>query len=281
MATPPVVTLLTDFGSTDAYVAAMKGTLLSVNPHVTIVDITHEVRPGDIRQGAFLLGAAFPAFPPGTVHVAVVDPGVGSSRRAVALATGSATFVAPDNGLLSFVLEALSPGVWDLPSPGPLELRPLVAGLRAVVLTEERFWRRPVSQTFHGRDIFAPVAAHLAAGVPLEELGPATDRLLSFPVPRARRQADGSLAGEVLAVDRFGNLITSVREGELPPDPVEVEIGGRTLRGLSRSYVEAQGLLAVVGSLGYLEVALRDGSATEALGLGVGAGVRVRALVTD
>lgn len=270
-----IVTLLTDFGNDGPYVGAMKGAILSINPDVTIVDIAHDLAPGDIRNAAFVLAAAVTTFPPETIHVAVVDPGVGSARRSVALSTGDATFIAPDNGLLSYVIDTEPP---ISATEHDVRQHVLPVGFKAVTLTAEPFWKNPVSRTFHGRDIFAPVAAHLSLGVTLEELGPPVDSLLSFPVPRARHENDGSVTGEVLAVDRFGNLVTCIRESDLPMGGVHVEIAGQRVMGLSNSYAEADGLLAIMGSAGYLEISVRDGSASAELGVGVGTRVRVTAL---
>jgi len=248
-----IITLLTDFGRS-IYVGMMKGVILAINPRATLVDLCHEVNPQDIRQAAFLLYTSYKFFPPGTVHVAVVDPGVGTSRNALVVAAGEAYFVAPDNGVLGFVLE---------------EER-----YRAYRLNNPRYWRSEVSATFHGRDIFAPVAAHLSLGVPPEEMGEPVSELVSLPFPRPKRE-EGAILGEVLFVDRFGNLITNIKGSQLPPGRPTVEIKGHRVKGLSSSYAEAEGLLAIVNSLGYLEVAFKNGSAAGMLDAGPGCEVRV------
>ena len=255
MTAGPVITLTTDFGYADAYVAAMKGVILSINPAATIVDLSHDVGPQDVRQGAFLLKTTVPYFPEGSIHVAVVDPGVGTERRALLVAAPKAYFLAPDNGLLSFVLDG--------------------DDYRAYQLTEPSYWRHPVSSTFQGRDIFAPVAAHLSLGVSPEGMGRPIDDIYTFPFPHPRTLPDGSMEGEVLHIDRFGNLITSIGAGEVPRCPLQVMVGGERIGGLGRSYAEGEGLLALMGSSGYLEIALRDGSAARAVGAGVGTKVRV------
>ena len=180
----PVIALLTDFGVRDTYVGELKGAVLSINPTVTIVDITHSVPPQDVRVGAFLLGNAAAAFPAGTVFVAVVDPGVGTERRPVLLETPQGAFVAPDNGLLTRV-------AWHddhHPPPSTSGLAPLPSGVKAWHLTNPAYWRSSVSNTFHGRDVFAPVAAHYAAGVPAAEMGSPVTELwrLPFPLPKTR-----------------------------------------------------------------------------------------------
>ncbi len=186
----PIVTLLTDFGLEDEYVGVMKGVILSIAPQVRLVDLTHSVPPQDVRRAALILMNAAPYFPPDTVHLAVVDPGVGTERRPIAVRTGRGTFVGPDNGLFSFVLAEME--TWT-----------------AVELREPAYRLPLVSTTFHGRDIFAPAAAHLASGVPVEALGPVVNNLATLPLPRLEI-GESSLEGEILYADRFGNLVTSI-----------------------------------------------------------------------
>jgi S-adenosylmethionine hydrolase len=252
-----LVTLLTDFGFQDHYVGVMKGVLLARAPHVRIVDLCHEVRPQDVHGAALLLAASYRSFPPATIHVVVVDPGVGSERRPLAIETPAGRFVGPDNGVFSYVLD-------EQPAA------------RAVALRERRFWLPDISQTFHGRDIFAPVAAALASGVPLDALGPPVDDPVRLAAPVAQLQEDGAWVGAVVYVDRFGNLITNLHATDLPPEPVVVEVGGQVIRGLSRHYAVAAPLVALVGSMGRLEIAVPRGDAARALGVGVGAPVVVR-----
>lgn len=287
-----IITLLTDFGVQDAYVGVLKGVILGINPEVTIVDLTHHVAPQDIAQGAFLLGAAAPYFPPDTIHVAVVDPGVGSSRRALAVQGPGGTFVAPDNGLLTHALGLSAGGLLEAndhaegtavhhgtPAIPPLREAPLPAGWQAVSLENPAFWRHPVSRTFHGRDIFGPVAAQLSLGVPLEQLGPPVPAVLAVDVPRPCRTADGALVGRVITVDHFGNLVTNLTAKILPGGrTLTFEVGGCRITGLSPTYAEGVDLLAVVGSTGHVEIAVRNGSARSRLGVGVGARVIVRAV---
>jgi S-adenosylmethionine hydrolase len=250
----PVITLTTDFGQADGYVAAMRGAILSICPQAEVVDVSHEVRPQAVQQAAYLLAFVAPYFPPGTVHVAVVDPGVGTQRRAVAVHGGRALYVAPDNGLLGLVLAQDPPR-------------------EAVDLVEARFHLPEVSATFHGRDIFAPAAAHLACGTDLHEMGPSIPVADLCPLPPARLQRDeeGRWQAQVLHVDRFGNLITNLRAGEGPPSPTIVA-GGARIEGLSQTFADvAVGqLVAYKGSSGYLEIAVRQGSAARRLGLDVG-----------
>jgi hypothetical protein len=261
-----VVTLLSDFGLVDAFVGVLKGAMLQVNPDLRIVDLCHSVEPQNIRQAAFMLMTSFAYFPVGTIHVAVVDPGVGTGRKILACQTDRFFFLAPDNGLLGPVLER----------------EPLRA---CVTVTNARYFRPHVSQTFHGRDIFAPVAAYLSRGVPLSELGPTASPTGELHFPRPRRADDFTLRGEVLYTDRFGNLVTNLHEEEIRQlagegGALEVRVGGSIIPGLSTSYgAERAGiLLAVVGSTGFLEVALNLGSAREFLAVDIGAAVEVRRL---
>jgi S-adenosylmethionine hydrolase len=247
-----IVTLLTDFGDEDGFVGAMRGVLLSRAPGATLADIAHHVPAGDVAKAARVLRRAAPCFPTGTVHLVVVDPGVGSARRPLALRAGGHLFVGPDNGVLVPAAERL----------GGVEA--------AHVLTERALWRGTPSATFHGRDIFAPVAGALAAGVPLEAVGPAVDDWIrpAQPAPGFDR---GVWRGQVVEVDRYGNLITDL-PGSLAG---RVLIGGAALDGPAASYsaVATGDLVLVVGSEGTLEVAVRDGSAAARLGVRAGAPV--------
>jgi len=238
-----IVALLTDYGLQDPYVGVMKGALLSVAPEARIVDLTHDIPPQDVREGARVLAAALPYFPDGTIFVAVVDPGVGTDRAIVGVEGGGHIFLAPDNGLLSVLAR---------PS-------------RIVKITESKYFRSPVSNTFHGRDIFAPAAGHLARGVDLGKFGPPLKTLKNLDLPALRPSASGGTQGEVVAIDRFGNLITNIPEELLPAEP-RITVGRCTLRKLSRSYADARkgDLLALVGSTGHLEISVNQGSASKA-----------------
>ena len=264
----PVIALLTDFGLRDTYVGELKGAVLSVNPSATIVDITHHVPPQDVHAGAFLLGNAAPAFPEGTVFVAVVDPGVGSDRRPVLVETSRYAFVGPDNGLFTRVL-------WpdDADGPAAPSFEPVPSGVRAYRLTNPAYWREHVSNTFHGRDVFAPAAAHYATGVPTGALGEPATELLRLPFPTPTLDA-GVVTGEVVYVDHYGNLVTNIPAGMLPPDAA-VEISGFRIEGLSAHYDTAKSLVALVGSHDTLEIARPGGNAAGALGVDVHARVRV------
>ncbi|MBI3624707.1 MAG: SAM-dependent chlorinase/fluorinase [Candidatus Rokubacteria bacterium] len=256
-----IITLTTDFGTRDPYVGAMKGVILQISPGIRLVDLTHEISPHEILEGALALEAAAPFFPPGTIHLAVVDPGVGSPRRPLAIAAGGQQFVGPDNGLFSFLFCA---GDWS------------------AVRLEAPAYRLPaVSQTFHGRDIFAPAAAHLALGTPLEQFGPPVTDPVVISWPAARREGD-QLVGEVIYTDRFGNLVTSVRVSDLetlgPASSLTVEVEEKEAGKLVGCYADLPpvGAGAVIGSSGRLEISVREGSAVAVLGARRGSPVRVR-----
>jgi S-adenosylmethionine hydrolase len=259
-----IITLTTDFGLSDPYVAAMKGVILGINPRALLIDATHDVRPQQIVQAAFLTQATWPHFPDGAIHLAVVDPGVGTGRRAVALETPRGCFLGPDNGVLS---AALPDDVRPARTAAAAVLPP---GYRAYAITDPRYMLRPVSATFHGRDLFAPAAAHLSLGVPIGGLGERLDAITALPPLRAQRAPDGALHGRVLHIDRFGNAITDIRAGDLPAQEFTVELGRRRVPGLVRTFDEATVLSALVGSSGYLEIAVRGGHAAHELGVEIG-----------
>ena len=280
MAASPIV-LATDFGLVDAYVGMMRGTILDISPGATVIDLTHGIGAQDIRHGAVVLADSFRHFPDGSIFVAVVDPGVGTARDAILVETSHARFLAPDNGLLTLVCRQYDAGFGDAAHAGS---GPVPDGCRAWRLTNPAYWKHPVSATFHGRDVFAPVAAHLSRGVPPEELGEPVNRVaaLGLPIPRV---ASNSVSGEVVYVDAFGNLITDITAGILADlgatvgDPaVYISIVGHTIAGLSRTFHDptGAGLRALLGSHGRLEIVVVDGSAAGTLGIGASAAVVVR-----
>nr|BCX00090.1 MAG: hypothetical protein KatS3mg041_0136 [Bacteroidota bacterium] len=253
-----IITLLTDFGEQDYFVGAMKGEILSRAPDVRLVDLSHQVRAHDILHGAFILRHAYRHFPAGTVHLFVIDPGVGSARRPVAVLAHGHYFVGPDNGLLSLVLE-----------DSPFE---------AVVLERREYFRSEISRTFHGRDLFAPVAAHLARGVELREFGTPISELVPACWPRPQRLAKG-LKGQILHIDRFGNAITNLRPEDIPPvEQVRFRCGRLRCEGLASAYaaVEPGQPLAIVGSAGFIELSVREASAAALYGLHPGDPVILR-----
>jgi S-adenosylmethionine hydrolase len=271
---PPIITLTSDFGLRDAYVATVKGVILSVCRDAAIVDVTHQVPAQDVAHGAFVIAEAYDSYPNDAVHVCVVDPGVGTGRRAVALVTPGGLFVAPDNGLLTRVVaKLLAQASVDLSTQDPGFL-PVPPNCKAYVLQEPKYWRSTVSNTFHGRDVFAPVAAHLANGVKPANLGAETDVLVALP-ERLPEILFNSVKGAVVYVDSFGNLITNISGEAIGQGDALVEIGGRTIEGPVRTFADTDGLMALVGSFGFLEIALRDGSAAAELGVAVGETVRV------
>lgn len=261
----PIITLLTDFGIESTYPAQMKGVILERCPEARLVDLSHGVPRHDVRTAAFMLAAAATAFREGTVHVAVVDPQVGSARRVVAAQVEGSFYVAPDNGLLSVVLRS------EYEEAGPQ------AEVRLVNVENTDLFRPEVSSTFHGRDIFAPVGAALACGTALEDLGPQLDEFCTLDLPAIECRGD-RLLGHVVYVDPFGNLVTNIPARALSdgsPEKLTVRIAGAVIRGLSWAYsdVTAGTLLAYVGSAGYVEVAVNRQSAAMRLGAGYGTAV--------
>jgi S-adenosyl-L-methionine hydrolase (adenosine-forming) len=249
----PIITLLTDFGTTDHYVAELKGVLLTQAPGVTLVDITHSVSPGDVRSGAYLLGRTWHRFPSATIHMVVIDPGVGTSRAALALSAAGHSFVGPDNGVFTPVMQDIPVETVMLPTP------------------------EDASPTFHGRDLFAPAAAALACGTPLRAIGkPFTGipERLAYTTPHYEGK---TIIGEILYIDRFGTLITNLT-AELVPAYARLEVEDLDIGTLRRTYADVGtgGLLAYIGSAGAIEIAVRNGSAARRLGVGVGASVRAR-----
>ncbi|HEU0252672.1 MAG TPA: SAM-dependent chlorinase/fluorinase [Pyrinomonadaceae bacterium] len=243
----PVITLLTDFGTADYFVGAVKGAILSVNPHAVIADITHEIPPQDIEAGAFTLLAAYPTFPAGTIHVAVVDPGVGSARRAIIVEAGKQFFVGPDNGIFSYIYDR---------EPSQ----------KIFHVTAEKYFRRPTSSTFHGRDVFAPVAAALSKGIKPEALGsPISDevRLRDSLTPGVAR--NGDVQGRIIHIDRFGNCITNLTRESLGERSVLV-VNGKRITTFREFYDGAgKAPFAIWGSAGFLEISVNGGSAATAL----------------
>lgn len=272
-----MITLTTDFGTTDTYVGVMKGVITAINPDALLVDLTHDVDPQSILHGAFLLGSAYRFFPPNTIHLVVVDPGVGSSRRPILLDTPKGRFVGPDNGVLTYVLKDAS---MQASSMEGSEQR-LLEGYRAYHLTNSDYWLHPLSSTFHGRDVFASVAGHLSLGVPPLELGEEIVSLTCLPTINLVWE-DDRLVGQVVHVDRFGNLITDI-QGECldPGNKIMVETKGRYICGLNSYYSQASGLMAIIGSYDTLEIAMRNGSAERELGASINDSVVVRRLFVD
>lgn len=259
-----IVTLLTDFGTRDYFVGAMKGALLSVNPEALIVDLTHEVAPHDIEEAAFTLLAAYETFPAGTVHVVVVDPGVGSARRAIAVAGAGRLFVGPDNGVFGHVYERLG-------------------HFSVFHVVEAKFFRESVSDTFHGRDVFAPVAGALSRGASPRELGPPVTDFVRLPFAPPFRRDASTLVASVIHVDRFGNCVTNVTPrdlgGEANARGARLIVGEREVSSFRRFFADDASAtaepFAVWGSAGLLEIAVFRDSAARALGLGRGSEIEV------
>lgn len=269
---PAIVTFTSDFGTSDPYVAAVKGVMLAICPRLPIVDLTHAVAPQAIEQAVFLTEQAWPYFPDGAVHLAVVDPGVGTERKAIAIRGPRGYAVGPDNGVLSsFVPESARP-----PAAARLRLglgsfgipQRLPEGYEAREIRHPELSRVEPSRTFHGRDIFGPTAAHLAAGFAFDEVGPVLDLVIMLP-PFRGVAGDSGLLGRVVHIDHFGNVLTSIRGEQLPRERAVLEIAGRRARFVG-AYGEGRGLVALVGSAGYVEMAVVNGSAALEIGARIG-----------
>ncbi|HEX8222068.1 MAG TPA: SAM-dependent chlorinase/fluorinase [Chloroflexia bacterium] len=324
---PPVITLTTDFGTHDGYVGAMRGVIHTLLPDAKVVDISHDITPQQIQEGAFILYRAYRYFPASAVHIAVVDPGVGSSRRSIVLSTRHGTFVGPDNGIFTYVLRAEQApvpdpevdrmpwigGMWGVAPnwAGNLELaegeaggsaRDPVAGEvleddpyahpgdlpHAYHLDNPDYWLANVSNTFHGRDVFAPVAAHLASGAHPDRMATPVDvdTLVTLPdaAPRVQKSRQGTtIVGQVIHIDRFGNIITNLPDRLLEPlleatgATALIEIAGYSIKGLGQSYADVRRgqALALIGSERLLEVAVRNASAAQRMKVSVGDQVRI------
>ncbi len=247
--TRPVIALISDFGLGDQYVAAMKSVIVTTLPEVQLIDISHEIPPGDIAAAGWVIAAGWRDLPPGAVVIAIVDPGVGSERRPIAIHAFGRSAVGPDNGMLELVSRGATDG-------------------EAVELTVRALWRHPVSPVFHGRDIFSPVAARIAAGAELREVGDAIDAIVPYPIRAPQRRPDGGVSGHVIHVDRFGNVVTDVPREMIPRGRFTVEMGDLTVSRLVGYYAEANKdeVVSLINSAGYLEIAMRGVRAADAIG---------------
>ena len=264
MAHRPIITLTTDFGLNDHYVGAVKGVILDINPDAQIIDICHSVQAFDVLDGALSIAQAYSYFPAGTVHVVVVDPGVGTARRPIILSTERHHFVAPDNGVLSLIYG-----------------REERVHVRHV--TGEHYFLQPLSNTFHARDIFAPVAAYLAKGVDSEKFGEEIEDFVRFNAPRPKPVDQKTLRGVVLKVDRYGNMITNITPEDAPmifgenPSPFKIVVGKREITEIKNVYADgAPGeIFAILGSMGYLEISANRAAAAQLVGSGKGTEVNI------
>ena len=254
----PVITLLTDFGIKDGYPGVMKGVIWNIAPNVQIADISHSIKPQNITHGALALARTAPFFPPGTIHVAVVDPGVGTARRPIGLHLGNQFFIGPDNGLFTLVLERAE-------NQGEL--------ITSIHLNRKEYWLPEISRVFHGRDIFSPCAAHLAMGVPLEMMGTPVNDLVRLAIPRPEPIINGGWRGQVIEIDTFGNLSTNIEQSHLSSLPdIQVCVGGEQIDGLVGTFGDRPPgtLIALVGTSHDLIVSIVNGNAARALNVSIG-----------
>jgi S-adenosyl-L-methionine hydrolase (adenosine-forming) len=248
----PILTLTTDFGASDHYVGTMKGVILGICPPAQIVDICHDVTPFEVTEGAYSIAQSYRYFPQKTVHVVVVDPGVGTKRRPILVEAAGQYFIGPDNGVLSMVYAQEKH--------------------RVRLIANDRYFHKPVSATFHGRDIFAPVAAHVAAGVAPSRMGKLIQDYLRPDFAKPQRNIEGAWTGRVLKIDRFGNIVTNFHSSDFPDAPLTLTIGRHKIATLAQTYAEAPPgkPFLIVGSSGYLEVSIDQGSAAQKLGCRLG-----------
>jgi S-adenosylmethionine hydrolase len=258
----PIIALLTDFGTKDHYVASMKGVILNINPQCLLIDITHQVNPHDIQEGAFILANTYSYFPKGTIYLSVVDPGVGGIRKPILFVTQNYFFVGPDNGLFTLVAQREK-------------------AKQVVVLTQKKYFLPKVSMTFHGRDLFAPVAAHLSLGIKPEAFGYKIDSLeeLGFETPIVKER---KLLGKILHIDTFGNLVSNIDEEKLfkfiKGRPFVIRAGRKAIHGLKKGYWEGKRgeLIALLGSGGFLEISIKEGNAQKILKLKKGDNIEIK-----
>jgi|WetSurSiteA1Bulk_404760.scaffolds.fasta_scaffold07576_2 S-adenosyl-L-methionine hydrolase (adenosine-forming) len=253
----PIITFTTDFGLRDYFVAAMKGVMLSVNPDAKLIDISNLIPPHDIFTGAFMLGRAWSYFPYGTVHLAIVDPGVGAARKGLVVDAGGHFFLSPDNGILTYVFEE---------NPG----------FEAYEITAEHYYRKPVSPTFHGRDIYAPIAAWISKGVPPRQVGTELRDPFRLQLPAIQKMKDSLFQGQILAVERFGNLITNLKPADVPK-AYKILAGHREITSIHDTYQEGSPgeVFIVPGATGFLEIAVKDGSAASVLKIQAGSPIGI------
>lgn len=258
----PIVTLTTDFGSNDHFVGTIKGVILEIVPDANIVDICHAVQPFDVLDGALTIAQAYSYFPSSTVHLVIVDPGVGTARRPIIASSDRHHFVGPDNGVLSLIYAR--------------EER-----LHVRHVTADHYYLQPISNTFHGRDIFAPIAGYLAKGVETEKFGEEITDFVRFNAPRPKPASENSIRGVVLKVDRFGNLVTNITEKDAPmlfqpePPPFKITVGNSEISDIKENYAQGvpKQVFGILGSMGYLEISANRGSAAQILAAGKGSEV--------
>ena len=256
-----IITLITDFGSKDGYVGTMKGVILTINPQVSLIDITHEVSPQDIFEAGFVLQNSYKFFPRHSIHLVVVDPGVGGERKALLIDTEDHLFIGPDNGVFTLIYECENIN-------------------RIIELTKSNFFLPDKSSTFHGRDIFAPVAAHLSRGISVEDFGDVCNEIVTIDIPKPEI-TEGAITGVVLHIDNFGNLITNISEGLfralIGEGSYKIMAGNKVTVGLKVSYSEVKKgeVLAIFGSAGYLEISAREQNAQKKLKMNKGSEIKV------
>lgn len=271
MALPGIITLTTDFGPGE-YVASLKGVILGINPEAKIIDLCHTIKPQNILQASYIISTAYSYFPDDIIHMVVVDPGVGSRRKAIIAKISSTYFIAPDNGVISNI-----PALFNRRQPvkykGDREIvsrKKLPDNIEAVSISNPQYWNKSVSPVFHGRDIFAPVAAHLSLGLPLNNFGPKVKYINTLNNIRPYKNTNGDIMGKVVHIDNFGNIITNIQKKSIRYGRQIISIGNRKISEINRFYAQKEGLIALIGSSGHLEISISNGNAARELGIDIG-----------
>jgi S-adenosylmethionine hydrolase len=272
VALPGIITLTTDFGTSE-YVASLRGVILNINPDVKIIDICHTIRPQNIVQASYVIDSTYLYYPLGTIHLVIVDPGVGSKRKAIIVKALSSYFIAPDNGVLSYIISklyekfesTLHKSILGVPAR-----KKLPANIEAVSITNRQYWNKNVSSVFHGRDIFAPVAAHLSLGLSINNFGPRVRYINILDNIFPDKSNSGKIIGRVVHIDSFGNIITNIRAEDVPAGQPLISVGGKKIEGINSYYAEKEGLMAVIGSAGHLEISIKNGNAATELRINIG-----------
>jgi S-adenosylmethionine hydrolase len=271
VALPCIITLTTDFGPGE-YVSSLKGVILGINPEAKIVDLCHTIKPQNILQASYIISSTCTYFPENTIHLVVVDPGVGSRRKAIIVKISSTYFIAPDNGVLSNI-----PSLFNRrkqakykDDKGIVSRKKIPDNIEAVSITNLLYWNKSVSPVFHGRDIFAPVAAHLSLGLPLSNFGPGVNYINILNNIWPYKNSDGDIIVKVVHIDNFGNIITNIKKEYIPRGRQTISIGNRKISEINRFYAQKEGLIALIGSSGHLEISISNGNAARELGIEIG-----------
>lgn len=267
-----VITLTTDFGINDGYIASLKGVILDINPSATVIDICNTIKPQNILQASYIINGVFSYFPEKSIHLVIIDPDVGSKRKAIILSVLSHYFIAPDNGVMSFILNRFIKSSKYNKSTGEFAItrKKIPDNTEATAITNSLYWNKKISPVFHGRDIFAPVAAYLSSGLPASSFGASVHYLNTYNNLQPYKNSSGEIIGKIIHIDNFGNIITNIEARHLSRTHISVLVGGIVIHGINKYYAEKDDFIALLGSSDYLEVSLRNGNASAKLGVTIG-----------